>query len=1267
MAGWLDLILENHNYGIDVYRNPGNGTFSFSYVDPTSIGLPTSATDGDYGTALDFDDDGDIDIVARKQNQSDFFINSGSGTFSNGVDIDQALNGNKGGVSFADFDNDGDYDMVWTDNGVNQIWINNAGTLTATAGVGDGEPWASAGVAAPLSGIDGCAVGDVDNDGKVDLFLTNDTGTGYLFLNETVNGGSLSFRQDNLRINLAGNGEGASFADYDNDGDLDLYVVMKSDSNQLWRNSLNDENYLFVEPRIDLGSGLWRSAVGANVIIKDCEGNVISGIREVPTVAGHGTDAPDRVHFGLPNGPGSLYNVVVRYLSKNGSRIEIEKQITPSEVTDQVLIVYDTDDNAIGRCQDFDQDETFNRYDYDDDNDGIPDIAEIYRGDHDGDGILDYEDADFCSDELSGSGWNCSNGLPDPSGDMDADGTLNYADDDFYGCGGLVNGVCSAYDTDGDGLADHLDLDTDNDGIPDLIENTGIDMAGDGLVDGFATDTLIDTDKDGWYDLYDSFGSTYTSGTSLSIRDMDRDGIPDMFDLDSDNDGITDVIEAGGTDADGDGRADNFVDQDSDGFHDDYDPTDNDPETVNDAVFAASENTSLIQTGADADADGVVDDSEGYTGGDADGDSRLNHLDLDSDNDGITDLVESGGVDNDGDGVVDGANPDGSLTADVDNDGYDDGKDPDLNNDGDTSDGGDTGKPIVITSSDSDGDGRPESYPAFDNDEDAGTSVFSADRDGDNTLNAYDLDSDNDGIADLVESGGIDSDGNGMVDGLAGSGLFSGSNDADQDGYFDDYDPDSNLTDTDESESSDPLIVSVTDGSGSVDGHPAAADIAGNSALNGGTNADFDQDGIPNYLDLDSDRDGISDVIESFGSGADVNSDGRVDNLSSNDGNNNGWHNSYESQVVTTTDGSSDYSGNTLLDYATGEGKIDHDGDGLPNYLDIDADNDGIVDVIEAQASSTNMSDKMDGLAVGSGTDADWDGLEDENDRDQSGTYLDPVNTDGEDYPDYLDNDSDNDSFGDHMEGHDADMDGQVDNVANIADIDLDGLDDGFDTNLSSPDPTASNQSIQDTDGDMNSGGDRDWRDLDSSSLPVEWSDFQGEWEGAKVALTWKTSSELNSDYFDVERSYDGQLFEQIGQVDAAGTSTEQNSYGFLDRTPGKPLAGDGIFYRLRQVDQNGSFEFSSVVEMSIGDSQAGYLNAYPNPVSTTVNLEYNWNEERDAVLSLMTLTGQELHTQSLAYGSQAMSLDMSQYPSGSYVMVIRVGNTVLQKRIEKR
>ena len=172
--GDLDIMIENHNWGIDIYRNEiiPSGTFSLTHVTTGTgfpLGLDQTAVDGDYASVTDFDDDGYIDIVARKRDMEDFWRNNGNGTFSpvNWVD-QQADNGDKGAVALYDYDNDGDYDLLWTNNDVNQIW-QQTGDGSGTF-VGTNEPENSSGILLPLAGVDGAASGDIDNDGDIDLF-----------------------------------------------------------------------------------------------------------------------------------------------------------------------------------------------------------------------------------------------------------------------------------------------------------------------------------------------------------------------------------------------------------------------------------------------------------------------------------------------------------------------------------------------------------------------------------------------------------------------------------------------------------------------------------------------------------------------------------------------------------------------------------------------------------------------------------------------------------------------------------------------------------------------------------------------------------------------------------------------------------------------------------------------------------------------------------------------------------------------------------------
>ncbi|TND08384.1 MAG: putative extracellular nuclease [Bacteroidetes bacterium] len=99
--------------------------------------------------------------------------------------------------------------------------------------------------------------------------------------------------------------------------------------------------------------------------------------------------------------------------------------------------------------------------------------------------------------------------------------------------------------------------------------------------------------------------------------------------------------------------------------------------------------------------------------------------------------------------------------------------------------------------------------------------------------------------------------------------------------------------------------------------------------------------------------------------------------------------------------------------------------------------------------------------------------------------------------------------------------------------------------------------------------------------LPVELLSFRGDAGKKDIALSWTTASEINNDYFTIERSVDGTHFETIGTVEGAGNSSQALAYHFTD---GKPH--DGInYYRLKQTDFNGEFSYSGIAPVEFNNT----------------------------------------------------------------------------------
>ncbi|HUP13811.1 MAG TPA: T9SS type A sorting domain-containing protein, partial [Niastella sp.] len=401
--------------------------------------------------------------------------------------------------------------------------------------------------------------------------------------------------------------------------------------------------------------------------------------------------------------------------------------------------------------------------DIDDDNDGLPDYLEgnnaLAFGDHDSDGMPNYSDAQYPGFiDNNGDGINDNF---DPSADADNDGIPNFMDTSFPGfTDANGDGINDAVDADLDGIPNHLDLDSDNDGIPDVTESFGVDANGDGRIDNYS-----DTDNDGFSQNVD--GNTtgmVGSGNGLGAMDTDGDGVPNYLDLDSDNDGIPDVIEVNGLDANNDGRIDSYTDTDGDGLSDNADG-----DTGNDGV-AENATNALLRTGTDTNNDGRADS---FPYKNMDTDSKPNPYDLDSDGDGITDVREAGFGDSNADGKIDGSinsygwsttvaalsslalpNTDGSgaanyLDIDADNDGIPDNIEGQLTN-----------FYSLPSGSDTDGDGIDNTYDAtvgF-----GGAGINPVNTDGDGMPDYIDADADGDGVTDIIE--GNDFNFNGVAD-----------------------------------------------------------------------------------------------------------------------------------------------------------------------------------------------------------------------------------------------------------------------------------------------------------------------------------------------------------------------------------------------------------------------------------------------------------------------------------------------------------------------
>ncbi|MEM7037284.1 MAG: T9SS type A sorting domain-containing protein, partial [Bacteroidota bacterium] len=162
--------------------------------------------------------------------------------------------------------------------------------------------------------------------------------------------------------------------------------------------------------------------------------------------------------------------------------------------------------------------------------------------------------------------------------------------------------------------------------------------------------------------------------------------------------------------------------------------------------------------------------------------------------------------------------------------------------------------------------------------------------------------------------------------------------------------------------------------------------------------------------------------------------------------------------------------------------------------------------------------------------------------------------------------------------------------------------------------------------------------------LPVEGLMLAGKAENSAVRLDWATTQEINSAFFEVQRSTDGHNFVPIGEVAAGGDLPEGAAYHFYDVTPGIGLN----YYRLRQVDRNGLHGFSNTVMVAFGGDLGVVV--YPNPARDQVFVQYDGAEVLR--MSLTNMLGQVVWQDGGVTGSR--TLNVADFPRGMYLLHIR-------------
>ncbi len=186
---------------------------------------------------------------------------------------------------------------------------------------------------------------------------------------------------------------------------------------------------------------------------------------------------------------------------------------------------------------------------------------------------------------------------------------------------------------------------------------------------------------------------------------------------------------------------------------------------------------------------------------------------------------------------------------------------------------------------------------------------------------------------------------------------------------------------------------------------------------------------------------------------------------------------------------------------------------------------------------------------------------------------------------------------------------------------------------------------------------------LEAIAMPVTLTSFEAKPSQQKsITLTWQTASEENNDYFSIEHSTDGISFREIATQAGNGTTNIVQNYSFLHREVENGLH----YYRLKQVDFDGKFEYTNIVTAKVSHSNDDVI-LTPNPTSNVILIQTKTPFERDADFQILNMQGQVVLSSVLQEGTANLEVNIADFPVGIYYLQLFVDNDVMMKKIIKQ
>ncbi len=170
--------------------------------------------------------------------------------------------------------------------------------------------------------------------------------------------------------------------------------------------------------------------------------------------------------------------------------------------------------------------------------------------------------------------------------------------------------------------------------------------------------------------------------------------------------------------------------------------------------------------------------------------------------------------------------------------------------------------------------------------------------------------------------------------------------------------------------------------------------------------------------------------------------------------------------------------------------------------------------------------------------------------------------------------------------------------------------------------------------------------------LPVELTEFNAGRVNEYVVLNWQTASEINNDYFAIERSLDGTNFQTIDIVKGKGNTHQRVNYQATDNEPGSDIT----YYRLKQVDLNGKYTYSKIVAVEASEKEIYISQPIPNPFNDEFSISFQLKNKIEFITEIYDLTGKKVRTDYDIFepGTSHKFFHLKDYENGIYFLNIK-------------